>query len=205
MKQIRGTFLTGILVLVPLLATLDILRWFFQAVDNMVRNYLPTFLFPFDFHGLGALSALALILLVGLLTQNYVGKWLVALLDRGIRRIRVIGGLYGGIKKFIETVINPHSDRFHGVVLVEFPREGVFSVGFRTGHPDAKLERAIAPTGSASDPLVNIFVPCTPNPTSGFYLVVRESALRPLDMPVPEAFKILISMGIVSNDPESHA
>lgn len=194
MKKIQRAFVTGILVLVPLLATVDILLWFFRTVDNSIRYFLPTFIIPFDFWGLGFVVALALILIAGLLTQNYIGKWFVALFDSFMQRITFVGGIYGAIKKFLETIFNPRSDKFHDAVLVEFPRAGIYSIGFRTGRPDAKIQR------KETKRLANIFVPCTPNPTSGFYLLVPEEALVPLDMTVQEAFKIVISMGIVSND-----
>jgi len=197
MKQLRLAFLTGILVLVPLMITIDILRWLVQSIDRSVRQYLPNMMLPFDFGGLGVLFALILILVVGFLTQNFIGEWFVRTLDGWIRRIPLGGGLYSSIKKFLETIVNPRSDRFKGVVLVQFPRSGIYSIGFRTGIPDSHLSRKI------SNPVVNVFVPCTPNPTSGFYILVLEEELIPLDISVQEAFKIVISMGIVTTEEKS--
>ena len=196
MKRIRNAFVTGMLILVPVVATIQILGWLIGAVENSVRGILPTSLFPFDFRGLGLLTALLLIFLVGTLTQNYAGRWLVATIDAGIARISIVGGLYSGIKKFLETIFHPGGEKFKGTVLVEFPRKGIYSIGFRTGVPDPKLTRQ---KGLGKD-LVNIFVPCTPNPTSGFYLLVPEEDLVPLDLSVQEAFKIVISMGIVTSE-----
>ena len=193
MKRLRRAFVTGMLVLVPLMATIDILGWFIRAVDSSVRQYFPR-AFPFDFNGQGILAALLLIFLTGLLTQNYVGNWVIRFLDSAIHRISIVGGIYGGIKKFLETILNPGSDQFKEAVLVEFPRAGAYSIGFRTGKPDPKITRGI------KKPLVNVFVPCTPNPTSGFYILVPEDSLIPLEMPVQEAFKIVISMGIVTSE-----
>jgi uncharacterized membrane protein len=194
MKRLRSAFVTGLLVCVPLLATLDILVWFVRAVDDSIRNYLPGQLGYLDFRGSGLILAIALILLTGALTQNYAGVWLISVLDGAIRRVPLGGGIYAGIKKFLETIFNPSNDQFKEAVLVQFPRAGIYSIGFRTGHPDAKLEKA------AGGKFANIFVPCTPNPTAGFYLLVREEELIPLDLPVPEAFKIVISMGIVTSE-----
>jgi uncharacterized membrane protein len=193
MRQLRNIFVTGCLVLAPLLFTIQILLWFVHTVDNNIRNFIPTFLLPFDFNGLGLLLALGLIFVVGFLTQNYIGKWIVNLLDIGIKKISIVGGIYSSIKKFLETVFHPKSDQFKGTVLVQFPRNGVYSIGFRTGTPDKKL------TSHESKKLTNVFVPCTPNPTSGFYLLVPEDELVPLDLTVQEAFKIVISMGIVTS------
>ena len=198
MRRIRNAFVTGLLVLVPLMATADILRWFVRNVDQSARNYFPSFVLPFDFSGLGLLVALILVLTVGILTQNYVGKTLVSLFDSGMRRTPLIGGLYGAIKKFLETIFSPSSDQFHGTALVEFPRQGVYSIGFRTGKPDKRL------TDAANRALVNIFVPCTPNPTSGFYLLVPEDQLIALDLSVQDAFKIVVSMGLVTNEDIVH-
>lgn len=194
MKGLRAAFATGILVLVPLVATVDILVWFVNAVDHSARNYFPLALLSFDFRGLGLILAVALILITGALTQNFVGKSLVRLFDGAVRRIPLGGGIYTAIKKFLETVFNPQSDKFKGVVLVEFPRTGVYSIGFRTGKPDLKISKKLPET------LANVFVPCTPNPTSGFYLLVPEAELVPLEISVQEAFKIVISMGIVTSD-----
>jgi uncharacterized membrane protein len=194
LKKLRSAFATGILVLVPLMFTIDLLRWIVQGLDQAARNYVPNSLLP-DFPGLGLLITFGLILLVGTLTQNFIGQYLVHLFDAGIRKIAVIGGIYGGVKKFLETILNPRNDKFKGVVLVQFPRNGVYSIGFRTGKPDSKLVQAVGGKN-----IVNIFVPCTPNPTSGFYLLVPEEDLISLDLSVQEAFKVVISMGIVQTD-----
>jgi len=179
---------------VPLVATLDLLIWLVRSIDNSFRFYLPTHLFPHDFRGLGLLVALALILITGTLTQNYAGKWFISLFDTAIRHIPLGGGIYSAIKKFLETIFTPGNEQFKEAVLVPFPHSGIYSIGFRTGHPDPKILK------SAGKNLANVFVPCTPNPTSGFYILVPESDIVPLDLPVQEAFKIVISMGIVTSE-----
>jgi uncharacterized membrane protein len=193
LKTFRTAFITGLLILVPLMATVDILRWFMSAVDTAVRQYIPNYILQVDFPGFGLLLALVLIFIIGLLTQNFVGQWLVQLLDMGMRKLPVVGGLYSGLKKFLETILNPSSGKFNGVVLIQFPRAGIHSIGFRTGKPDPKL-------ASYGKNLVNVFVPCTPNPTSGFYLLVAEEELIPLQLSVQEAFRLVVSMGIVTSD-----
>lgn len=195
MRQLRAAFITGILVMVPLMATVDILRWFVRGIDNAARNYLPNL--PFDFPGLGLFIAVGSILLMGVLTRNFVGQWIVGMFDVWMKRTPVVGGIYGAIKKFLETIFNPHNDKFSGAALVPFPREGIYSIGFRTGKPTPEIQ-------AKDDTLVNIFVPCTPNPTSGFYIMVPEKQLIPLQMSVQEAFKIVISMGIVTSEEVEH-
>lgn len=195
MKQLRSAFVTGILILVPLVATLDILLWFVGTVDRSVSRFLPAL--PFQFSGFGLIISLVMIVSVGFLMQNRIGKWAVNLMDSWLRKVHIIGGLYSGIKKFLETIINPRNDQFHGVVLVPFPRTGIYSIGFRTGKPDHKLQLP------KDKELTSVFVPCTPNPTSGFYLLIPEDELLPLDISVQEAFKIVISMGLVTSE-ETH-
>lgn len=193
MRKLRTLLITGILVLVPLMATIDILRWFIRGVDRAVHSYMPNVILPIDFPGLGLVIVFIVILVVGGLAQNLVGQWVVNSLDQWVKKAPFVGGIYGAIKKFLETIFNPRSDKFSGVALVEFPRKGIYSIGFRTGKPDPKI-------ATKGKKLVNLFVPCTPNPTSGFYLMVEEEDLIPLDMTVQEAFKTVISMGIVTSD-----
>ena len=195
MKRFRSAFITGILIVFPLIVTIEIFRWIVHTIENTVRGTLPTGLLPFDFPGLGLVTALVLILGAGMAAQNYLGRWIIETLDGWVKRTPVVGGLYGGIKKFLQTLLGQtKDDRFQGVVLVPFPREGVYSIGFRTGSPDPHLKLP------ANEGWVNIFVPCTPNPTSGFYILAKESELRPLSMSVQEAFRIVISLGLVSSD-----
>ncbi|MBI1861721.1 MAG: DUF502 domain-containing protein [Deltaproteobacteria bacterium] len=189
MKQLRRAFVTGVLILVPLVATIDILLWFISTIDRSVARFLPVM--PF---GSGILISLGMVIAVGLLFQNRLGAWAVNEMDSWLRRVHVVGGLYSGIKKFLETIISPRSDQFSGVVLVPFPRTGIYSIGFRTGKPDPKLNLP------KEKELTSVFVPCTPNPTSGFYLLIPEDELVALDISVQEAFKIVISMGLVTSE-----
>lgn len=194
MKELRNAFIAGSLVLVPVVATLNLVFWLMGSLENGVRNFLPTTLFPIDFPGLGLILSLGIILLVGFTAKNHLGMALFAATDSILKRTPLAGGIYSTIRKFLETVFNPKSDKFQGVVLVPFPSANHLSIGFRTGKPD----RRITPPGRTD--LINVFVPCTPNPTSGFYLLVKESDTTPLDISVQEAFKIVISMGIVTLD-----
>jgi uncharacterized membrane protein len=196
MKRLRTAFFAGFLVLVPVLATVDILRWFVRTVDGSVRQYLPTHLLPFDFSGLGLVLALLVVLAVGILTTNFIGRLVISRFDKFVKRFPLIGGLYGVIKKFLETILDSKQDRFNEAVLVEFPSKGMYSVGFRTGDPDPKLVKGVRKK------LVQVFIPMTPNPTSGYFLLVPKADLIPLKMTVQEAFKIVVSMGVVSTEVE---
>src|SRR5436305_8674797 len=123
MKRLRSAFITGFLVLVPLLATIHFLLWLIQGIDNNMRTFIPD-IRPFNFGGAGILLVIVLILVTGLLTQNFVGKWLVSQFDHSLKNVPLVGGLYSSIKKFLETILSPSADQFHGTVLVEFPRKG---------------------------------------------------------------------------------
>lgn len=196
MKKLQRAFVTGVLVLVPLFITINIFRWFIAAVDDVAKIYLPSFILKLDFPGLGLLIAVALIMAIGTLAQNLAGEWVLNWFDHTFRRVKFVGGIYGAIRKFLETIVTPGSDRFSAAVLVEFPRTGVYSIGFRTGKPDPKI-----PVGDKN--LVNVFIPLTPNPTSGFYLLVPEKEITQLSLSVQEAFKLVISLGIVTSE-EGH-
>ncbi len=197
MKKLRTAMLTGLLVLAPLMATINILRWLIVNLDAMVSQYLPSKITQ-SYPGVGLAIVFLLILLAGVLTQNIIGQGLVSLLDSGVKKLPLVGSIYTTIKKFLATIVNPGSDKFSGVVLVQFPRTGVYSIGFRTGKPDARIIPKALDDEHAH--FVNVFVPCTPNPTSGFYLWVKEEDLTPLDISVQEAFKTVVSMGIVSGE-----
>jgi uncharacterized membrane protein len=197
MKKLRTAMLTGLLVLAPLMATINILRWLIVNLDAMVSQYLPSKITQ-SYPGVGLAIVFLLILLAGVLTQNIIGQGLVSLLDSGVKKLPLVGSIYTTIKKFLATIVNPGSDKFSGVVLVQFPRTGVYSIGFRTGKPDARIIPKVLDDEHAH--FVNVFVPCTPNPTSGFYLWVKEEDLTPLDISVQEAFKTVVSMGIVSGE-----
>lgn len=197
MKKFRTAMITGVLVLAPLMATINILRWLIINLDAMVSQYLPAKITQ-NYPGIGLLLVFLLILVAGLLTQNFIGQGLVNLLDSGVKKLPLVGSIYTTIKKFLATIVNPGSDKFSGVVLIQFPRTGVHSIGFRTGKPDARIIPKALTQEEGS--YVNVFVPCTPNPTSGFYLWAKEEDLLPLDISVQEAFKIVVSMGIISGE-----
>ncbi len=197
MKRFRSAFIAGLLVLLPVVGTVDLVLWLVHTADKATRDFLP---FIPSFAGLGLLSALIFILATGFFAQNYFGGWVIRFFDQTFQKIHLVGGIYSSIKKFLETLLTRESSQFSGAVLVEFPSPGMYSLGFPTGKPDSHLLKKIGKPN-----LINVFVPCTPNPTSGFYIVVESSKIIPLDWSAQEAFRALISMGIVTNsEPPSH-
>lgn len=197
MKKLRNAFVTGLLVLVPFFATIDILRWLFAAIDSGVRTYIPVKFLPFDFWGMGLILSFLVIIIVGIIAKNYFGNLFITKIDKLIRKFPLVGGVYYSIKKFLETIFNPKGQQFKQTVMVEFPMEGMYSVGFLTGEPIEEIQN------KSKKKLLNIFIPMVPNPISGFYIVIPEEKVIPLNISVQDAFKTVISMGIVKGDKET--
>ncbi|MDL1971467.1 MAG: DUF502 domain-containing protein [Candidatus Desulfofervidaceae bacterium] len=197
---IKRNFLAGILVLVPISFTIYIVLLIFRTVDRLL-NYLPpkynpqTYI-PFHVPGLGFVLAAILIFTAGFLARNYIGHKLIQFWENMVNRIPFIRGVYLAVKQLIETVFSKADKNFKQVVLVEYPRKGVYALAFTTGVTKGEVQEKTKKT------VVNVFVPTTPNPTSGFYLLVPEEELIPLDMSVEDAFKLFISGGIVTPEIE---
>ncbi len=198
-SSLKANLFAGILVLTPLVATFLALRIVVRWVDTLLlllpAQYRPEAHLPFAIPGLGFILLIVVLLLAGLLARNFLGRKLVSLSDAILARIPLVSSLYSGIKHLVETIFTSSRD-FQRVVLIEYPRKGVYTMAFVTGIAVGEIQSKTAST------VLNIFVPTTPNPTSGFYLMVPEQDVTPLDMGVEEAFKLLISGGILSAEHE---
>ncbi|HDQ41882.1 MAG TPA: DUF502 domain-containing protein [Desulfonatronum sp.] len=197
-RFIRANLLAGILFLTPVMATFFFLRLFFNWVDGLL-NFLPNrfrpenFL-PFPIPGLGLILLFGTLLLTGFVVRNYLGRKLVKIWDRIIETIPLVNKLYLAVKQLVETIFNRSPQDFKRVVLVEFPKEGSYVLGFVTGVAVGETQR------KTHRNVINVFVPTTPNPTSGFFLMIPEESVIPMDMSVEDAFKLLVSGGIISPD-----
>lgn len=195
--RLRTYLLTGIVVTAPLGITIFIAWKFIGLVDGWVTPLIParynpgTYL-PFDVPGLGLVLAIAVLTLVGALTASFAGRILVRLGERLVARMPVVRAVYGALKQIFETVLAQSSKSFREVVLVEYPRRGIWAIAFVTGHTEGEIQSL------TEDDLVNVFLPTTPNPTSGFLLFVPRRALVTLHMTVEEGIKLVISGGIVT-------
>jgi uncharacterized membrane protein len=189
-KTLRRYFITGIVVIVPIWVTVLIIR----AVINLINktfNFLPLVLQPktyFQFFGVGLIIALLLIMLVGVLGSNYLGKRFLRFGENLLEKIPVVKTIYQGVK-YLTTGIVGDKKVFSRVVLLEFPARGLSLIGFVTG------EAAGLVPDSRGKKLLKVFVPTTPNPTTGFFFIVAEDELQFLDISVEEAFKLIISAG----------
>jgi uncharacterized membrane protein len=194
--RLRAYFLTGVIVTAPISITIFLVWQFLTFLDTHVAGLLPARYnpenyLPFSLPGLGLLLMLAFLTLVGMLTAGLAGRTLVRMGERLLSRMPVVRGVYGTLKQIFETVLAQKSRSFREVVLIEYPRRGIGAIGFVTGPTRGEIQTR------SGEELVNVFLPTTPNPTSGFLLFVPKSDLIHLDMSIEEGIKMVISGGIV--------
>ncbi len=203
----RKHFLTGLLIFVPLGLTIFLVNWLDSRIMGLLEtlpNYVnPHYYLPFKVPGLGIIISLMLIYMVGFLGSVYLGKQIVQLYERVLDSIPGVRWLYVVAKQIMQAVFKMFeefqargNDRFRGVVLVEYPRIGIYSLGFVTGDTRGEVQ------GRTDSKVVNVFIPTTPNPTSGFYLMIPQEQLIPMDLTVDQAFRLIISAGMVGYEKE---
>jgi uncharacterized membrane protein len=194
-RSMRNYLIGGLLVWIPIMVTVWVVRFLARILDQSLLllppPWRPEALFGTYVPGLGVILSLLLLLLTGVVVKNLFGGRMVGGLESLVRRIPVIGPVYSGAKTFSETVLTDQGSSFKQVVMVEFPRKGVFSIGFITSED---LEEVQAKT--AQD-VTCVFVPTTPNPTTGFIILVPRNEVVRLDMTVDDAFKMLLTLGVV--------
>jgi len=193
---LKSVFLTGLLVLVPLAITLWVLGLIIGTMDQTLlllpRSWQPERMLGFRLPGLGAVLTLAFIFVVGLLTQNFVGQKLVGWWELIVARIPVVGPIYTSVKQVSDTLLSSSGNAFRKALLIEYPRKGSYTIGFLTGIPGGDVVNHL------KEDHVSVYVPTTPNPTSGFFLMVPKSEVIELDMTVDAALKYIVSMGVVA-------
>jgi uncharacterized membrane protein len=194
--RLRAYFLTGVIVTAPFSITIFLVWQFLTFLDTHVAGLLPARYnpenyLPFSLPGLGLLLMLAFLTMVGMLTAGLAGRTLVRLGERLLSRMPVVRGVYGTLKQIFETVLAQKSRSFREVVLIEYPRRGIGAICFVTGPTRGEIQ------ARSGEEMVNVFLPTTPNPTSGFLLFVPKSDLIHLDMSIEDGIKLVISGGIV--------
>ncbi len=207
-QDLKNDLIAGLLVVIPLATTI----WLSTLVSRFVLAFLtsiPKQLNPFitlnpllqDLINLalGLTVPLLGILLIGLMARNFVGRWLLEFGEGTLSRIPLAGSVYKTLKQLLETFLRDNSKRFRRVVLVEYPREGLFSVGFVTGLVGPSLQPELDET------LLSVFIPTAPNPTTGWYTLVPESSVKDLNISVEDAFRTIISAGIVNPDEKNNS
>ncbi|MGL5083325.1 MAG: DUF502 domain-containing protein [Microcoleaceae cyanobacterium] len=203
-QDLKNDLIAGLLVVIPLATTI----WLTLTISASVIEFLtriPKQLNPFnDLHpilvtllnvAVGLAVPLLSILFIGLMARNIAGQWLLDVGERILQAIPLAGLVYRTLKQLLETILRDSNDRFRRVVLVEYPRHGVWSLAFVTGIMNSEIQSHL------SDEMVSVFIPTTPNPASGWYAVVPSHELVNLSLSVEDAFKIIVSGGIVSANP----
>lgn len=203
LRQLRRYLVAGLLVWIPLGVTMLLIGFAVRQMDKVLEpipeDYQPSVLIqqlfglqePFVIPGYGVIIILAIVLLTGVLVANFVGRLFVGGWESLMDRIPIVRAIYGGAKNFAEIVFSDSNDSFKNVLLIEYPRKGLFCLAFQTS---SDLGEVQAKTG---EDIVCCFVPTTPNPTSGFVIMVPRRDVRVLDMEVDEALKMVISLGVV--------
>jgi uncharacterized membrane protein len=199
MKSIRKWLLAGLLVIVPLIVTLWVLEWIISSLDKTLQilpeAWQPDKLLGMHIPGFGAILAFAILLIVGAVASNFLGKKLVAWWDALLGRIPVVRSIYSSVKQVSDTLFSDGGNAFRKAVLVQWPRENVWTIAFVTGTPAGEVA-AYVKQGSA-DEWVSVYVPTTPNPTGGYFVLLKKSDCIELTMSVDEALKYIVSMGVV--------
>ncbi|MFZ6844000.1 DUF502 domain-containing protein [Undibacterium sp. RuTC16W] len=192
----RKYFITGLLILVPLAITLWVLHAIISTMDQSLLllpvQWRPEALFGFKIPGLGTILTLLIIFVTGLLTQNFIGNYVVKIWEALLNRIPIVNSIYSSVKQVSDTLFSSSGNAFRKAVLVQYPRQGSWTIGFLTGVPGGDVVQYL------DGDYVSIYVPTTPNPTSGFFLMVPKADAIELDMSVDAALKYIVSMGVVA-------
>jgi len=195
-KKLKQIFLTGLAVTIPIGLTLYILFFLIDIMDSLLKiiplRYHPDTLLGIHIPGLGIIVTVFLIFICGLVTASYVGNKIVQSGEDLLYRIPFVRNIYQAIKRFSDTMVMDRRSSFKRVVLVEFPRKGLYTIGFVTGKPSLEFKK------EPGQNYTSVFLPTTPNPTSGYLVIVPEDELVEVQMSVEEALTYIISVGIVT-------
>ncbi len=188
--------IAGLLVWVPLGITIWVMHFLVTALDQTLllipENARPEAVFGFHIPGLGVVLSFAILLVTGVIAANFFGQRLILMWERVLGRIPFVKSIYSSVKQVSDTVLSDQGTAFRKAMLVEFPRQGCWTIAFLTGTP------ADAVADHLPGEFISVYVPTTPNPTGGYFVMVPKDSIRELDMSVDEALKYIISMGVVS-------
>lgn len=195
LSYLRNCFISGLLVWLPVVVTVVVIKFLVDMLSKSLlllpSEFQPDVLFGFHVPGIGVVLTLVVILTTGILAANIIGSRLVELGDKIMARIPLVRTIYTGVKQVTQTLFTPGGQSFRKVLLVEFPKEGVWTIGFQTGEVNQEIQ------GKMNESMVSYFVPTTPNPTSGFLMMAPRSKVVELNMSVDQALKLVISLGVV--------
>lgn len=195
---LKRYLVTGLLIWVPLVITLWVIGLIVGTLDQLVPSVMTSDeLLGRHIPGFGLLVVLAVVFLTGVLAANFIGRRLVTWWEALLTRIPLVRSIYSSVKQVSDTVLSPNGQAFRKALLVQYPRAGCWTIAFQTGRPSSEVATRL------QESLVSVYVPTTPNPTSGFFLMMRATEVIELDMSVDEALKYVVSMGVVVPPPAS--
>ena len=198
MAALKKYIIAGLLVWLPFAATVVIVKLVIDLLDKTILllppEWHPVALLGFSIPGFGIILALSILLLTGMLAANLFGRRFVEIWERLLNKIPLVRSIYSSIKQISNTIFDPSGKSFRKVVMLQYPRKGLWSIGFLTNDNVGDEMSAV------DDRLVTVFIPTTPNPTSGFIIMTRNDEITELDMSVEEGFKFIISMGVIIPD-----
>ncbi len=187
--------IAGLLVWLPLGVTLLVIRLLVSFMDQLLvfipLKYQPETLLGFNIPGLGVVMAVLIVLLTGIIVANFFGRQLVAAWEALLGRIPLVRTIYHSVKQVAVTIFSSQGKSFRKVLLIEYPRKGIYTLGFQTGDAVEEVKQ------KSGKNLINVFVPTTPNPTSGFFIMVPDEDVQVLDLSIDEALKMIMSLGVI--------
>ncbi len=195
--NVRRYFFTGVAVTAPIGITVYLSILFINFIDSNVKNLVPTrynpdTYLPFNIPGTGLVVAIFLLIIIGFFTAGFFGRFFVNLGEKIINKLPVVRSIYGALKQIFQTILGSSSKAFREVVLIEYPRKGIWAIAFITSETKGEVKLNL------KTPCVNIFLPTTPNPTSGFLLFIPNKDIIRLNMNIEEGMKLVISGGIIT-------
>jgi len=195
LTRLRNYLISGLLFWIPLILTIIVIKFFLEFINSLVpQEYLPEAIFNLDtsIPGSGIILLFLIILITGILVTNILGRRLVALWEKLLNRIPGFRNIYNILKKVSDTVLNTSSQSFKKAFLIQYPSKGIWVIAFQSGDYRGEAESIIG------EETINLFVPTTPNPTSGFFVLIPKKNAFELDISVEDAFKLVISAGVVT-------
>lgn len=194
-KSIRSYLLAGLVVWLPILITIGVLRFIIDLLDNTLAlipgAYQPDQLLGIHLPGLGVILSLLILVLTGVLAANFFGQRLVGWGESLLSRIPFVRVIYNSVKQVINTLLSTNSEAFRKVMLIEYPRKGMWSIAFQTGTANSEINT------KTNEEMISLYIPTTPNPTSGFLLILPKHEAIELSMSIDEALKFIISLGVM--------
>ncbi|MEO8400394.1 MAG: DUF502 domain-containing protein [Gammaproteobacteria bacterium] len=196
MSYLRRYFISGLLVWLPIWVTFLVIKFLVDILSYSLlllpREYQPDALLGFHVPGIGVIITLVVIFSTGVIVANFLGRRVLAVWDAIMNRIPLVRTIYNGVKQVLNTLFSSGGDSFRKVLLVQFPHSGMWSIAFQTGDSTPEVDKAFE-----NETMISVFIPATPNPTSGFLMMVARSKVIELNMSVDQALKFVISLGVV--------